>query len=142
MSIESAIQSNHLPGLISFRMDWLDLLAVHGILESSPTPKFKSISSSMLIFLYGSILTSIHHTWKNHSFDYPDLCQQSNVSAFKYTVLVDHSFSSKEQAPFNFMAAVTIYSDFGAPKNTNCHCFQFFPICQEVMGPNAMILAF
>ena len=40
------------------------------------------------------------------------------------------------------MAAATVCSDFGAPKNTNCHCFQFFPICQEVMGPNAMILAF
>ena len=95
---------------------------------SSPTPKFKSISSSMLIFLYGSILTSIHHTWKNHSFDYPDLCQQSNVSAFKYTVLVDHSFSSKEQAPFNFMAAVTIYSDFGAQENKVCHCFHCLSI--------------
>ena len=34
MSIESAIQSNHLPGLISFRMDWLDLLAVHRILKN------------------------------------------------------------------------------------------------------------
>ena len=33
------------PGLISFRMDWLDLLAVQGTLESSPTPQFKSISS-------------------------------------------------------------------------------------------------
>ena len=90
---------------------------------SSPTSKFKSISSSMLIFLYSSILTSINHTWKNHSFDYPDFCQQSNVSA-----LVGHSFSSKEQAPFNFMAAVTIYSDFGAQENKVCHCFHCFSI--------------
>ena len=30
-------------GLISFRMDWLDLLAVQGTLKSSPTPQFKSI---------------------------------------------------------------------------------------------------
>ena len=37
------------PGLISFRMDWLDLLAVQGTQESSPTPQFKSISSSALI---------------------------------------------------------------------------------------------
>ena len=35
-------------GLISFRMDWLDLLAVQGTLESSPTPQFKSINSSIL----------------------------------------------------------------------------------------------
>ena len=61
--------SNEHSGLISFRMDWLDLLAVQGILESSPTLQFKSISSLALSFLYGPILTSIHSYWRNHSFD-------------------------------------------------------------------------
>ena len=56
-------------GLISFRMGWLDLLVVQGTLESSPTPQFKSISSSVLSFLCSPILTSIHDDWKNHSFD-------------------------------------------------------------------------
>ena len=37
--------------------------------ESSPTPWFKSISSSVLRFLYSPTLTSIHDNWKNHSFD-------------------------------------------------------------------------
>ena len=37
--------------------------------ESSPTPQFKSINSSVLSFLYGPTLTSIHDYWKNHSFD-------------------------------------------------------------------------
>ena len=37
--------------------------------ESSPTPQFKSISSSVLSFLYSPTLTSIHDYWKNHSFD-------------------------------------------------------------------------
>ena len=45
--------SNEYPELISFRMDWLDLLAVQGTLKSSPTPQFKSINSSALSFLYG-----------------------------------------------------------------------------------------
>ena len=40
------------------------------------------------------------------------------------------------------MASVTICSDFGAPKNKVCHCFHCFPICHEVMGPDAMILVF
>ena len=41
------------------------------------------------------------------------------------------------------MAAITICSDFGAPKNKVCHCFPCFPsICHEVMGPDAMILVF
>ena len=44
--------SNEYLGLTSFRMDWLDLLAVQGTLKSSPPPQFKSISSSVLNFLY------------------------------------------------------------------------------------------
>ena len=62
--------SNEYSGLISFRTDWFDLLAVQGTLkESSPTPQFKSISSSTLSLLYGPTLISIHDYWKNHSFD-------------------------------------------------------------------------
>ena len=53
----------------SFRIDWLDLLAVQGTLESSPTLQFKSINSSALSFLYSLTLRSIHDYWKNHSFD-------------------------------------------------------------------------
>ena len=57
-------------GLISFRMDWLDLLAVQvSLQESSPTPQFKSINSLVLSFLYSTTLTSIHDYWKNHKFD-------------------------------------------------------------------------
>ena len=62
--------SNEYSGPISFRMDWLDLLAVQGTLKSLfPTPQLKSINSSALSFLYSSTLTSIHDYWKNHSFD-------------------------------------------------------------------------
>ena len=62
--------SNEHPGLISFRKDWLDLLAVQGTLkkESSPTPQFKSINFSVLSFLHSPTLTSIQsnshiYTW-------------------------------------------------------------------------------
>ena len=62
--------SNEHPGLISFRMDCLDLFAVQGTLqESSPKPQFKSINSSVLSFLYSPTLTSIHDHWKNHGLD-------------------------------------------------------------------------
>ena len=60
-------------GLISFRMDWLDFLAVQRMLkkkkESSPTPQFKSINFLALSFLYSPTLTSMQDSWKNHSFD-------------------------------------------------------------------------
>ena len=61
--------SNVYSGLISFRMDWLDLLAVQGSQESSPTPQFKSSNSLALSFLYSPTLTSIHDYWKNRSLD-------------------------------------------------------------------------
>src|SRR5574340_1008886 len=55
-------------GLISFRMDWLDLLAVQGTLKSL-LQQFKSINSSALSFLYSPTLKVIHDLWKHHSFD-------------------------------------------------------------------------
>ena len=75
--------SNDYSKLISFRIDWFDLLAVQQTLKSlSPAPQFKTINSLALSLLYGPMLTSIHDYWKNHSFDYTDLCRQGNVSAF------------------------------------------------------------
>ena len=57
--------SSEHPGLISSRMDWLDLHAVQGTLKSSPTSQFKSINSLALSFLHSPALTSIHDHWKN-----------------------------------------------------------------------------
>ena len=74
--------SNEHSGLISFRMDSLDLLAVQGTLKTF----IQHHSSKALILwhsvLYNPPLTSMHDYWKNHGLDYRDLCWQSNVSAF------------------------------------------------------------
>ena len=56
-------------GLISFRIDWLDLLALQRTLS---TLQFKSISSLALSLLNGPSLIFVHDCWKNHSFDYMD----------------------------------------------------------------------
>ena len=55
--------------LISFRMDWFDLLTVQATLKSLLQYQFKSIDSSAFSLLYGPILTSIHDYWKKHSLD-------------------------------------------------------------------------
>ena len=74
--------SSEYSGLIFFRMDWCDL-AVQGTLrESSLAPQLESINSQCSAFFYSPNLTSIYDYWKNHSFDYMDLCWQSDVSAF------------------------------------------------------------
>ena len=72
--------SNEYSGLISFRIDWFDLIAVQGTLKS--LLQHQSINFLVLSFLYGPTLTSVHDYWKNHSFEYTDLCRQSDVFAF------------------------------------------------------------
>ena len=63
--------SSEYSGLISFRIDWFDLLAVQETLKSLlPAPQFKSINSLALSFLCGPTLTPITDYWKNHSFGY------------------------------------------------------------------------
>ena len=76
----STSPSNEYSGPISFMMDWLDPCCPRDSQESSPTPQFKSINSSVLSLLYGPSLTPKHDYWKNHSFDYTDLRRQSDIS--------------------------------------------------------------
>ena len=77
----SVSPSNEYSGMISFRIDWFDLLAVQRTLKSILQHN-SSISSSLLSLLYGPALSSLHEYWKNHSFHYTDLCGQSDISAF------------------------------------------------------------
>ena len=67
-----------------FLLGWTGLISPlsKGLSRVFSYMEVQSISSSMLSFLYGPTLTSIHDYWKNHSFDYTDLCHQSCVSAF------------------------------------------------------------
>ena len=87
--------SNEHPGLIFFRMDWLDLLAVEGTLKSL-LQHHSSKTSILLCFFHHPTLTSIHDYWKKHNLDPMDLCWQNIVSAFKYAIQVGHNFPSKE----------------------------------------------
>ena len=74
--IFSISSSNEQSGLISCRMDWLDLLAVQGTLKSL-LQRYSSKASILQCSAFSMVppLTSIHDYWKNHSFEYADLCQ-------------------------------------------------------------------
>ena len=50
--------------------------------KSSPAPQFEGVDSLVLSLLYGSALTSTHDYWKHHSFDYMDICRQSDALFF------------------------------------------------------------
>ena len=69
VSASASVFPVNIPGLISFRMDWVDLLAVQGTLKSLLQHSSKASSLRHSSFLYGPTLTPIHDSWKNHSFD-------------------------------------------------------------------------
>ena len=96
----------------------------------------------MLSLLYGLTLTFIHEymsTGKTIALNIQTFVDK--VMSLLFNML--SRFLSKEQVSFNFMAAVTVQSDFGAQEDEICHCFHFSPsICCEVIGPVAMIFIF
>ena len=75
--------SNEYSGLISFRINWLDL-AVQGTLKSL----LQHCSSKASIFKCSAFFLGqlSHDYWKNHKFDYTDLCWDCNISAFYYAI--------------------------------------------------------
>ena len=74
--------SNEYSGLISSKIDWFDILALRDSQESSPAPPLENINSLLLYLLHGPALIAIRDYWKDHSLDYTDLCQWSDVSGF------------------------------------------------------------
>ena len=135
--------SNDYSGLLSFRINWFDLFVVQGTLKSLlQHHNLKASSFLVLSLLYGPTLISVHDYLKNHSFDYMDICWQSDVSAFNMLSQFVIAFLPRSKC-LNFIVAVTVCSDSGAQEYKICHCFCFSPsICHEVMGPDAMISIF
>ena len=74
--------SNEYSGLISFRIHWLDLLAVQGILSSLQPHSSKASIFWCSVFFMVQLSHLYITTRKKHSFDYTDLCWQSDVSTF------------------------------------------------------------
>ena len=85
--------------------------------ESSPTPQFKSINSSVLSFLYSPTLTSIHDHWENHSLDQMDLCWQSDVSDFMIETKLNASHKDMLASP----SSQSLLFGSGSPGNQPFH---------------------
>ena len=82
-SISSSIEYSR---LTSFRTDWFDLLAVQGTLKS--LPQHHSLKASMHWCSALFMVQLSHDCWKNHSFDYTDLSQQSVFLSFTSSVIL------------------------------------------------------
>ena len=135
--------SNEYSGLISLRIDCFDLLAVQETLKSLLQHHG---SKASILQCSAFFMVQLSHPY---------------MTIGKTIALIIWTFSGKgvsllfntlsrfviaflpSRASFNFIAAVTVHSDFGAQENKIYHCFHFSPcICHEVMGLDAMILVF
>ena len=85
--------------------------------ESSLTPEFKSINSLVLSLLHSPTLTSIHDHRKNHRFTRRTFVGKVMSLLLNMLSRLVITFLPRSKRLFNFMAAVTICSDFGAQKN-------------------------
>ena len=115
--------SNRYSGLISFRIDWLDLLAEDSQ-ESSPKPEFKSINSLALSFLYSQTLTSIHDYWKK-AIALTTWTLISKVMSLLLNMLSRFVITSLPRSKCLLISRLE--SPFEGEENKICHCLHFSP---------------
>ena len=116
--------SSEYSGLISFRIDWLDLLAVQGTLNS-----LLQLHSSKASILQCSVFFIVQ-------LSHPYMTTGKTIALTRQTVgkVTSLLFNMLSRLVIAFLLrnkhilVVTICSDFGAPKNKVCHCFHCFPI--------------
>ena len=121
--------SNEHSRLVSFRIYWLDLLAVQDILKNliqhhSPKSSVVWCSAFFMVWLSHPYVT----TGKTIALSIQTFVDKVMSLLFNMLSRLVIGFSFKEQVSFNFMTAVTICSNFGAQENKVRHCFHCFPI--------------
>ena len=123
----SISSSNEHLGPIS-RIDWFDILAVQGTLRSLPQHR-SSKASILRCSAFFMVQLSHPYMTTGKSIALTRWTFVGKVMSLLFNMLSSlEAFSSKQRASFNFMATVTICSDFGAPQNKVSHCFHCFPI--------------
>ena len=118
--------SNEYSELLSFRMDWLDLLAVQEILKS--LLQHHSLRASILQCSASFIVQLSHpYTTTGKTTALTRWTFVGKVMSLLFIMLprLVITFLPRSKR-LNLTAAVTIYSDFGGPKNKVCHCFPIY----------------
>ena len=122
----SIIPSKEIPGLM-FRIDWLDLLAVQGTLKSH-LQHHSSKASILRLSAFFTVQLSHPYMTTGKTIALTRQTFVGKVMSLFFLIWPGYNFSSKEQASFNFVAAGTICSDFGAQEKKVCHCFHCLAI--------------
>ena len=123
------ILSNEHSGPISSRMDWLDLLAIQGTLKSLLQ---HHSSNASILCCSAFFIVQISHpymtTGKTLALTRWIFVGKVMSLLFNMLSMLVITFLPRSKHLFNFMAAITICSDFGAQKNKVSHRFHYFPI--------------
>ena len=135
---------NEYSGLISFRIDWLDLLAVQGTLKS--LLQYYSSKTSILqcsAFFYGTTLTSIHDYWKNHSFAIHTFVDKVMALLFNMLSRFVIAFLPRRKCFLILwlQSPSTVIQEPNKRKSVTISTISPF-ICHDVMGLDAMVLVF
>ena len=131
--------SNESSGLISCRIDWIDLFAVQGTLKSL----LQHCISKALSLLYGETLMAIHYYCKTHSFDIWTFV--GKVMSLLFNMLSRFVIVFLPRSKYLLVSWLQSQSIvILEPKNIKSVTVPFLPylFCHEVMGPDAMILVF
>ena len=132
--------SNEYSGLISFRIDWFDLLAVQGTLKSL---LWHHSSKGSILWCSAFLMVQLSHPYdylKNHSFDYVDLCWQSGISLNMLPRFVIGFIQRSKCLLISWLQSLSAV--ILEPKKIKSVTASHFSISHEVMGPDAMILVF
>ena len=135
--------SNEYSGLISFRIDWFDLLAFQGTLTSLLQ---HHSSKASVLWCSAFFIVQLSHPYitigKTIALTRRTFVSKVMSLLFNMLSRLVIAFLPRSKC-LNFMASVTICSDFGAQENKLSHCFHYSPsVCHEVMEQDAMILFF
>ena len=125
----SISHSKEYSGLISFSIDWFDLLPVQGVLKSL-IQHHSSKASILRCSAY--FIVQLSHPYMTTGKTIP-LSRQTFVDKvmsllFNMLSMLIITFLPRSKRLLTLWLAVSIYSDFGAQENKVCHCFHIFPI--------------
>ena len=134
--------SNEYLGLISLKIDWIDLFAVQGTLWSLLRHhSWKALWRSAFFMVQFS--QPVYDHWGDHSLDYMDLCWQSNASVFSTVSRFVIAFMPRRNGPQISWLQSSSAMILKTRKRKSVTASTFSPsICHEVMGPDAMVLVF
>ena len=128
VSASASVLPMNIQGWFSLGLTGLTSLLSKGLSRIFSSTTVQKHQLFTLRLLYGLTVTSVHDYWEDNSFNYTHTLLAKWCLCFLISCLGLHSFPSKKQVSYNFMAAVTLHSDFRAQRRENRSLLHLFPL--------------